>query len=137
MRERIRRDRGSSSEGLDFKTGRGGMIEAEFLVQGLQMRLAAWEPEFASAVDDLKQAGIMSTDDATALKASYEFLRRCESILRRWENKSVASLPPTEAEQRETIATARRRKTWRFRRTISRRARNHSCGLHALLFPEL
>jgi glutamate-ammonia-ligase adenylyltransferase len=101
MRERIRRDRGSNSEMLDFKTGRGGMIEAEFLVQALQMRAAAWNPEFASAVDDLKQASVMSADDAIGLKGSYEFLRRCESILRRWENKSVASLPRSEAEQQK------------------------------------
>lgn len=101
MRERIRRDRGSGSEGLDFKTGRGGMIEAEFLVQAIQMRVRAWSPEFSSAVDDLKQLGVMTADDAAALKTSYEFLRHCESILRRWENKSVATLPSSEAEQQK------------------------------------
>ena len=101
MRERIRRDRGSNSESLDFKTGRGGMIEAEFLLQAMQMRLRAWSPEFSSAVDDLRQLGVIAPEDATALKASYEFLRRCESLLRRWENKAVASLPPQEVEQQK------------------------------------
>jgi [glutamine synthetase] adenylyltransferase / [glutamine synthetase]-adenylyl-L-tyrosine phosphorylase len=103
MRERILRDRGSGSELLDFKTGRGGMVEAEFLVQGLQMRPGVWDPQFASAVSDLKQNGILSAPDATALQISYDFLRRCESILRRWDNKSVSSLPADEAEH-QTLA---------------------------------
>ena len=101
MRERIRRDRGSGSEILDFKTGLGGIVEAEFLVQGLQMRSGAWNPQFGFAVADLKQLGLFSAEDATALQSSYDFLRRCESILRRWENKSVACLPAEEAEQRK------------------------------------
>lgn len=99
MRERIRRDRGSGSELLDFKTGRGGMVEAEFLLQGLQMRSGIWAPQFASAVAELKQHGILSAIDAQALHGSYDFLRRCESVLRRRENKAVSSLPAEEKEQ--------------------------------------
>ncbi|MDQ6940863.1 MAG: hypothetical protein M3119_11995, partial [Verrucomicrobiota bacterium] len=103
MRERIRRDRGSGSELLDFKTGRGGMVEAEFLVQGLQMRAGIWGPHFASAVNELSQHGILSPTDVAALQSSYDLLRRCESILRRRENKAVSSLPTDEKEQ-ETLA---------------------------------
>jgi glutamate-ammonia-ligase adenylyltransferase len=100
MRERIRRDRGSGSEGLDFKTGRGGMIEAEFLVQGLQMRVGVWNPQFQFALADLKQLRVIAPEDAAALQAAYDYLRRCESVLRRWDNKSVATLPPAEIDQR-------------------------------------
>ncbi|MBA2241702.1 MAG: bifunctional [glutamate--ammonia ligase]-adenylyl-L-tyrosine phosphorylase/[glutamate--ammonia-ligase] adenylyltransferase, partial [Chthoniobacterales bacterium] len=46
MRERIRRERGTGSDILDFKTGFGGIVEAEFLVQALQMRATAWAPQF-------------------------------------------------------------------------------------------
>src|SRR2546425_8322727 len=45
MLERIRRERGSGSEFRDFKTGNGGMIEAEFLVQAVQMRLGILGPK--------------------------------------------------------------------------------------------
>src|SRR6059058_655658 len=38
MLERIRRERGSGSDFIDLKTGNGGIIEAEFLIQALQMR---------------------------------------------------------------------------------------------------
>lgn len=101
MRERIRRDRGTGSEILDFKTGLGGMIEAEFLVQALQMRAGIWNPSFAQAVNALRMQSRISAEDAEVLQTSYDFLRQCESILRRWENKGVAALPVDETEQRK------------------------------------
>ena len=51
MVERIRRERGSGSDFLDLKTGSGGIIEAEFLVQALQMRANIWEQNWERAVD--------------------------------------------------------------------------------------
>jgi glutamate-ammonia-ligase adenylyltransferase len=100
MLERIRRERGSGSEFLDFKTGFGGIIEAEFLVQALQMRSKVWEPSWTRAVDRLHEANLLRESEVTALKQSYAFLRRCESVLRRYENKPVAALPPGASEQR-------------------------------------
>lgn len=99
MQKRIQRERGSGAEILDFKTGLGGIIEAEFLVQALQMRAGVWNSQFIFALADLKQAHLLSGEEASALQSSYDLLRRCESILRRWENKGVAYLPAEEAEQ--------------------------------------
>jgi len=76
------------------------MIEAEFLVQSLQMRGGVWNPGFTGALNDLRTHTQISPDDAGVLQRSYDFLRRCESILRRWENKGVAALPADEREQR-------------------------------------
>ncbi|MEP6956770.1 MAG: hypothetical protein ABI883_08080, partial [Chthoniobacterales bacterium] len=106
MRERIRRERSSGSEILDYKTGLGGIVEAEFLLQGLQMRAGLWNPQFRGALADLSAAGVVSTADAAALQTSYDFLRECESILRRWENKSVASFPADENEHRKLARRA-------------------------------
>ena len=47
---RIANERGSGNDFFDFKTGIGGMIEGEFLVQALQMQSRIWEPNFFSAV---------------------------------------------------------------------------------------
>jgi glutamate-ammonia-ligase adenylyltransferase len=99
MWERIRRERGSGSEFLDFKTGTGGTIEAEFLVQALQMRGAIWEPSWTRAVDRLWQAALLSEPEV--LKRSYQFLRRCESVLRRYDNRPVATLPADLVEQQK------------------------------------
>jgi glutamate-ammonia-ligase adenylyltransferase len=99
MLHRIRRDRGSASDELDFKTGTGGLIEAEFLVQALQMRSGIWNPQMVGALRDLAAKGIMAESDAVELKTNYEYLRLVESVLRRWENKSVSNLPADKAEQ--------------------------------------
>jgi glutamine synthetase adenylyltransferase len=99
MLQRIRRERGSGSEFLDFKAGAGGLIEAEFLVQALQMSKKIWEPNWNAAADALREAGAFSPTEATELKRAYEFLRRCESVLRRHENITVSTLPAGQNEQ--------------------------------------
>jgi glutamate-ammonia-ligase adenylyltransferase len=98
MLHRIRRDRSASDE-LDFKTGTGGVIEAEFLVQALQMRAGIWNPQMTGALPELVARQIMAESDAGALRENYEYLRSIESVLRRWENKSVSSLPADKTEQ--------------------------------------
>src|SRR5947208_7830671 len=85
MLERIRRDRGSGSDFLDFKTGIGGMIEGEFLVQALQMHENIWEPNWERAVDRLHERGILNNAEAATVKKAYGLLRRYESALRRYE----------------------------------------------------
>src|SRR5436189_296114 len=101
MLERIRRERGSGSDFLDFKTGTGGIIEGEFLVQALQMRADIWEPNWAGALDRLGETRRMTDSDAGKLKGAYTFLRRCESVLRRFDNKSISAFPSDPNEQRK------------------------------------
>ncbi len=99
MLERIRRERGSGSDFLDLKTGTGGMIEAEFLVQALQMRSGIWEPNWQRALIALREIKIVSDRDASNATQSYEVLRRAERALRRFENKNVSTLPFAPEEQ--------------------------------------
>ena len=101
MLQRIRHERGSAADLLDFKTGTGGVIEAEFLVQALQMRAGLWNPQTFGALADLTAGGIIREADSVVLKKSYAYLRLIESALRRWENKSISSLPADEMEQRK------------------------------------
>jgi glutamate-ammonia-ligase adenylyltransferase len=99
MLERIRRERGSGSDFLDFKTGAGGMVEAEFLVQALQMEAGVWNPNWSEALRELGERGLLSGAEVEKATHSYDFLRRCETVLRRWENKSVTTLPADANEQ--------------------------------------
>jgi glutamate-ammonia-ligase adenylyltransferase len=101
MVQRIRRERGSGSDFLDLKTGSGSIIEAEFLVQALQMRANIWEPNWQGAVDALQQGDHLGGSDVAKLKSSYAFLRRCELVLRRYDNRSVSTLPSDPDEQRK------------------------------------
>jgi [glutamine synthetase] adenylyltransferase / [glutamine synthetase]-adenylyl-L-tyrosine phosphorylase len=101
MVQRIRRERGSGSDFRDLKTGVGGIIEAEFLVQALQMRANIWEQNWERAVDELHQCGHLDKSDVAKLKNSYAFLRRCELVLRRYDNRSISMLPSDPDEQRK------------------------------------
>jgi len=106
MLERIWRNRGGTSDELDFKTGVGGIVEAEFVVQALQMRAGIWNPQMGGAIRLLTEAGVMKMADAEALRNHYAHLRSIESILRRWENKSVSALPADKTEQEKLAARA-------------------------------
>jgi glutamate-ammonia-ligase adenylyltransferase len=103
MLVRIANERGTGNDFFDFKTGIGGMIEAEFVVQGLQMRERVWEPNWGDAVDKLARKKCIENRDAESLREAYFFLRRVESVLRRWQFRSVATLPVT-LEEEERLA---------------------------------
>ena len=75
------------------------MIEAEFLIQALQMRHRIWEPNSLLALGHLRSRGIMELRDAEQLRNAYDFLRRCESTLRRLHFRNVSTLPATHLEQ--------------------------------------
>jgi glutamate-ammonia-ligase adenylyltransferase len=116
MLERIRRERGSGSDFLDLKTGAGGIIEAEFLVQALQMRGNIWEQNWERAVDQLHQHRHLSKSDVAKLKNSYAFMRRCELVLRRYDNRGISTLPSDPDEQRRFAIRLGYRELDAFRR---------------------
>src|SRR5205814_9560890 len=101
MVERIRGEHGSGSDFRDFTTGTGGIIEGEFRVQELQMRADIWEPNWAGALARLCETRRMTDSEAAKLKGAYTFLRRCESVLRRFDNKSISAFPSDPNEQRK------------------------------------
>ena len=116
MVERIRRERGSGSDFLDLKTGVGGIIEAEFLVQALQMRADIWEQNWERSVDGLHRSGHLDNAAVAKLKNSYAFLRRCELVLRRYDNRGVSTLPSDPDEQRKFSVRLAYREFGAFRR---------------------
>jgi glutamine synthetase adenylyltransferase len=127
MLERIRRDRGSGSDFHDLKTGRGGIIEAEFLVQALQMRENVWEQNWERAVDRLHEHAQFDDSETERLKNAYALLRRCELVLRRHDNRSVSSLPSDPPEQRKFIVRLGYEDVDTFRRDyVSAREAIHS-----------
>jgi glutamate-ammonia-ligase adenylyltransferase len=99
MLERIRRERGSGNDFLDFKTGGGGIIEAEFLVQALQMKSGLWNQNWNAALRAVGEEKLLSSTEVESAMSSYDFLRGCETALRRWGNKSIPTLPADSNEQ--------------------------------------
>jgi glutamate-ammonia-ligase adenylyltransferase len=105
MRRRIETERGDQKHvELEFKTGPGGLIDVEFLVQTFQLRHGHAHSQLRTAhtlagLNRLASLGILDEEDTSTLRHHYLFLRRIESTLRRVENKSVSRIPPDALEQ--------------------------------------
>jgi glutamate-ammonia-ligase adenylyltransferase len=93
MFERIVKERSSGDDTLDFKTGRGGLMQLEFYVQAMQMRAGIW------ANNTLEALGALGLEVAPRLGAAYVLMRKIEGVLRRMEDLAVSKLPRDEAEQ--------------------------------------
>jgi glutamate-ammonia-ligase adenylyltransferase len=89
---------------IDIKTGPGGIRDAEFLVQALQLAHAQRLPGLLlpgtlEAIDALVETAILSRSEGDDLRDSYTFLRRVEHFLQLLEDRQTHSLPETPAQQ--------------------------------------
>jgi len=98
LRARVERELSGEERGrLNIKTGRGGLVDIEFLVQMLQLRYGAAHPSVRrratiEAIEALRDAGLVEREDAAALLAHYRFLRRLEARLRLERDRPVEEL---------------------------------------------
>ncbi|HDR46302.1 MAG TPA: bifunctional [glutamate--ammonia ligase]-adenylyl-L-tyrosine phosphorylase/[glutamate--ammonia-ligase] adenylyltransferase, partial [Geoalkalibacter subterraneus] len=86
-----------SADHFNIKTGRGGMVDVEFLAQYLQILHGGQHPELRCAntldlLDALEQKGILSFADHAELSTGYAFLRRLENKLRLVHDQSISEL---------------------------------------------
>ena len=90
---------------INAKFSRGGLVDVEYLVQGLQIRYGHDAPACArrtpgEAIDALARAGILSPADHARLHAAYIFLRRLIETLRVVRgNAKDLTVPPSESEE--------------------------------------
>jgi glutamate-ammonia-ligase adenylyltransferase len=110
MRERIERERGGGDEEMRIKTGRGGLVDVEFLVQMLQLRHGHAHPNVRvrstrAAIVELARAGLLPADEAAALTAGWNFLRALENRMRLERNAPVEAI---EADPEALLPLARR-----------------------------
>jgi len=92
MRLRIEKERTPrGQEDLAIKTGKGGLMDAEFVAQTLCLENGWHEPNTLRALERGRDAGILP--DADPLLESYRALRRVEGILRRWSYEGEIVLP--------------------------------------------
>jgi glutamate-ammonia-ligase adenylyltransferase len=99
MYRRIIKERAKGDEFPHLKTGRGGLIGIEFLVQYLQMKHQLAETNTLRAIGKL--TGFLDSTESEILRTAYSFLRRTESVLRRVSNSSISQLPHHEEELRQ------------------------------------
>ncbi|MCM2358800.1 MAG: bifunctional [glutamate--ammonia ligase]-adenylyl-L-tyrosine phosphorylase/[glutamate--ammonia-ligase] adenylyltransferase [Geobacteraceae bacterium] len=88
LRMRMETEIARESEGsYNIKTGRGGMVDVEFVVQYLQLKHGRDFPEIRSsntltALKGMRACGLLPEEDAAVLLHGYKFLRRLENRLR-------------------------------------------------------
>ncbi len=98
MRMRIEREKSQRADGqLYFKTGAGGLVDIEFIVQYLQLQRGHDTPalRWCSPLETLalaEQKGLLSEADRAALEEAYLFLRRLESRARIVQDRPITSL---------------------------------------------
>jgi len=71
----------------NIKTGRGGMVDVEFMVQYLQLKHGCQHPEIRGcntlrALEAIRKLALLPEEDYQALYEGYNFLRRLENRLR-------------------------------------------------------
>jgi glutamate-ammonia-ligase adenylyltransferase len=94
MRTRIEKERTpSGQDALAIKTGRGGLIDAEFIAQLLCLEHGWHEPNTLAALQRAQRDGALEDNDARLLIENYRRLRRIEAILRRWSLAGETVLP--------------------------------------------
>jgi glutamate-ammonia-ligase adenylyltransferase len=92
MRLRIEKERTpSGQDDLAIKTGKGGLMDAEFIAQTLCLENGWHEANTLRALERARDAGILP--DAGKLLDAYGHLRRVEGILRRWSYEGEVVLP--------------------------------------------
>jgi glutamate-ammonia-ligase adenylyltransferase len=95
---------------FNAKLSPGGLVDTEYLVQGLQITHARHDPALRStntlaAIDALGKAGILAPGDAEKLGDAYNFLRQLIGALRivRGNAKDLA-VPPADTEEYAFLA---------------------------------
>jgi glutamate-ammonia-ligase adenylyltransferase len=101
LRMRMENEIARESEGsYNIKTGRGGMVDVEFIVQYLLLKHGHSTPEIRSkstltALKSIRSAGIICESDCETLLTGYKFLRRLENRLRIVHDNSMNDLGGT------------------------------------------
>ncbi|MDX2493363.1 MAG: bifunctional [glutamate--ammonia ligase]-adenylyl-L-tyrosine phosphorylase/[glutamate--ammonia-ligase] adenylyltransferase [Desulfuromusa sp.] len=98
LRRRMEQENAQEREDhFNIKTGRGGMVDVEFIVQYLQLlhagRLKSLRIQnTVNLLQSLAENGILPQDDADLLTNGYKFLRRLENKLRLLYDQSMNEL---------------------------------------------
>ncbi|ABB30320.1 (Glutamate--ammonia-ligase) adenylyltransferase [Geobacter metallireducens RCH3] len=98
LRTRMEVELAKEKEGsYNIKTGRGGIVDIEFMVQYLQLCHGVNLPEVRStntllALKAMRLCGVLTEEEFATLQAGYKFLRRLENRLRLIHDYSINDL---------------------------------------------
>jgi glutamate-ammonia-ligase adenylyltransferase len=99
IRRRMERELGSKSgRQLEFKIGRGGLADIDFMLQMIQIREGSSRPEFRIAgtrqlLEQLPDSPFISGAEAAQLQRAYGFLRSLETFARIDADTNLSAVP--------------------------------------------
>lgn len=94
MRRRIQSERTPAGKAdLAFKTGAGGLMDAEFIAQAICLERGWQEANTLRALERAAREAVLPPEEAATLIDNFRQLRRMEAILRRWSYEGEALLP--------------------------------------------
>ncbi|MBI5478780.1 MAG: bifunctional [glutamate--ammonia ligase]-adenylyl-L-tyrosine phosphorylase/[glutamate--ammonia-ligase] adenylyltransferase [Deltaproteobacteria bacterium] len=111
LRDRMEKELAREKPGqYNIKSGRGGLVDVEFIVQFLQLQHGGAHPELRvpgtrAALQALRQVGVLDEATTATLEEAYLFLRKLENRLRIVQDRSISEL---RAEPGEVDKLARR-----------------------------
>lgn len=100
LRDRMEKEIAREDSGrFNIKTGRGGLVDVEFITQYLQLLHGQAHPSVRSpntleALEALRQVGVLEGCAADSLMQGYRFLRRLENKLRLLHDQSISEISP-------------------------------------------
>ena len=92
-----RRRQAGRGEGIDFRTGPGGLLDIEFLIQSLIIRHHEEHPGIfqsrtSHSIEALEESSLLNRSEATTLRNAYQFLRMVENRLSMMNRSSVKAV---------------------------------------------
>jgi [glutamine synthetase] adenylyltransferase / [glutamine synthetase]-adenylyl-L-tyrosine phosphorylase len=98
LRERAEKELAREQPGrYNVKSGRGGLLDIEFIVQLLQLRHGGAHPELRvpgtrAALQGLRAVGVLDDATSATLEQAWLFLRKLENRLRIVQDRSISEL---------------------------------------------
>ncbi len=98
LRERMEKEIAREDGGhLNIKTGRGGLVDVEFLTQYIQLKhgnkyLRIRQPNTLKALQMIRQEKLLPADVSRKLISGYAYLRRLENKLRLVHDQSISEI---------------------------------------------
>lgn len=104
LKRLIRQDVQKKGREQNIKLGEGGIREAEFVVQALQLVYGGRIPQlqtqsFLQALQEIVVQGFIDSDEATIFREAYLYLRKVENHLQAWDDQQTQLLPEDELRQ--------------------------------------
>lgn len=125
MRKKMEKERMKGRSGQDLKLGKGGMVDIEFLVQAIQMKIGYRMPGLRvsstfEALRMIKKKALISSPTARMLQFNYRYLRTMDMMIRLNSTAKTAVFPREKILQEALRASMREKSILDVKKRLAR-----------------